>query len=98
MKKDSVEVGFRPEVREAIAQFKAAKQAEAEAKALKAQAEEVLREALGEAQEASVGGVVVVKVVNGSNRHANLKVLADAFPEAYKASLVVTDYDYLKVL
>lgn len=95
---NAVEVGFRTEVREAIAQFKAAKQAEAEAKALKAQAEKVLREALGEAQEARVGGVAVFKLVNGSNRHADMKILADAFPEALKSSLVVTDYDYLKVL
>lgn len=93
-----VEVGFSAEVRAALNSFKEAKQAEAEAKAKKAEAEVILRAALGEAKVAKVGGVPVFKLIAGSNRHANLKALADAFPEAYEAVVNTTEYDYIKAL
>jgi hypothetical protein len=93
-----IEVGFSVEARNALKAFKAAKEAEALAKAQKAEAEAILRSVLGEAQVAKIGGVPAFKLVNGSNRHANLNVLADAFPEAYEASVKVTEYDYIKAL
>lgn len=95
---DFVEVGFNADVRKALADFVAGKQLEAEGKAKKAQAEVVLREALGEAKVAKVGGSVAFKLVNGSNRHADLKVLAENFPEAYEAVVRVAEYDYVRAV
>jgi hypothetical protein len=92
----SVEVGFSSEVREALKQFKAAKEAEAQAKAAKAQAEVILRSALGDSSQATISGAVAFKLVNGSSRHASLKDLAEGFPEAYEAVVKTTPYDYIK--
>lgn len=102
MKKTSVpsvvELGFNSEVRQALKAFKEAKEAEASAKAKKAEAEKVLRDALGGAVQATISGVVAYKLVNGSNRHADLKELAKAFPEAYEATLRVSEYDFVKAV
>ena len=95
---DFVEVGFNAEVRKALADFVASKQLEAEGKAKKAQAEVVLREALGEAKVAKIGGSVAFKLVNGSNRHADLKALAENFPEAYEAVVRVAEYDFVRAV
>jgi len=95
---DFVEVGFNSEVRKALADFVAGKQLEAEGKAKKAQAEVVLREALGEAKVAKIGGAVAFKLVNGSNRHADLKALAENFPEAFEAVVRVAEYDFVRAV
>lgn len=92
-----VEVGFNPAVRSAIAQFREAKALEAQAKALKAEAEAVLRLAIEGAKAGSVGGVIAFKIIEGSNRHADLKKLAEEFPAVYEAVVKVTDYDFVKV-
>lgn len=94
-----VEVGFNSAVRQAVAQFKEAKELEARAKAVKAEAEAILRASIaGKATAGSIGGVVAFKIVNGSNRHADLKALAVEFPEAFEAVVKTTDYDYVKVV
>ena len=93
-----VELGFNSEVRQALKAFKEAKEAEASAKARKSEAEKVLRDALGGATQATIGGVVAYKLVNGSNSHADLKELAKAFPEAYEATLRVSKYDFVKAV
>lgn len=82
----------------ALANFNKAKAAEAKAKALKAQAEETLREALGEAIHGTMDGVVVVKVVAGTNSHFDRKALLENYPEAYHATYQETPYTYLKTL
>jgi hypothetical protein len=96
VEKKTVEVGFNAEVRQAIALFQQAKEAEKVAKAQKAEAERVLREALGDAQVATVGGVKAYSLVNGSNRHADLAKLEAEFAEAYEATVKTTAYDYIK--
>lgn len=93
----AVELGFNSEVRKALAEFSAAKEAEAEAKKRKADAEAVLRAALGGAKVGNFGGVVAFRLQDGSNRSADLKVLADKFPEAYAAVVRVSEYDFVKV-
>lgn len=95
---DFVEVGFSSEVRNALAEFVAGKQLEAEGKAKKAEAEVVLRAALGEAKVAKIGGAVAFKLVSGSNRHADLKALAEKFPEAYEAVVRVAEYDFVRAV
>jgi hypothetical protein len=57
-----------------------------------------LREALGSATEATINGMVVIKVQNGKNTHFDRKLMEEAFPEAYKATLRETLFTWLKTL
>lgn len=82
----------------ALNAFNKAKQAEAKAKAAKAKAEAILRAELGEAVEATVQGVVAVKVIASKTSSFDRKALLDLFPEAYSATYRETEYDYLKTL
>ena len=82
----------------ALATFNKAKEAEAKAKALKAKAEVILREALGEAKAGIVEGIVAVRVVNGKNTHFDREVMLAHYPEAYEATIKTTEYDYIKTL
>jgi hypothetical protein len=91
-------IELTPEGRQALADFRKAKEAEAKAKKAKALAEAQLREALGNALEGLVEGAVVVKVVAGRNTHFDREALEEMFPEAYQATIRETLYDYLKTL
>ena len=82
----------------ALNAFNKAKQAEAKAKALKAKAEAMLRAELGEATEATVQGVVAVKVIASKTSSFDRKALLENYPEAYGATYRETEYDYLKTL
>lgn len=82
----------------ALDAFNNAKKAEAEAKKAKAHAEAILREALGEATEATVNGIVALKVIASRSTHIDKDALLTAFPEAYEATLKQTPYTYLKAL
>ena len=82
----------------ALATFRKAKEAEAKAKALKAQAEAILNSELNGALEGMVGGIVAVKVVASRNSHFNRKKLLELYPEAYSATYEETEYTYLKTL
>lgn len=93
-----VEVGFSSEVRKALADFVEGKRLEAEGKAKKAEAEVVLRSALGQAKVAKIGGAVAFKLVSGSNRHADLKVLAEKYPDAYAEVVRVAEYDFVRAV
>ena len=92
----AVEVGFSHEVRQALIKFQQAKEAEKQAKADKAEAEAILREALGDAKVANISGSKAYSLVSGSNRSADLTKLAEEFPEAYEAVIRTTTYDYIK--
>lgn len=95
---DSINLTNNAEAVAALRKFSAAKAAAAQAEADKAEAEAVIRAALGEAKVGIVRGVQAVKVSSVRERKSNdAKVLQDAFPEAYQASLKVTTYDFLTV-
>jgi hypothetical protein len=82
----------------ALATFNKAKDAEAKAKALKAEAELILQAELGKSLEATYQGVVVVKVIASKNSHFDRKVLLESYPEAYQATYKETPYTYIKTL
>jgi len=82
----------------AVKAFNKAKQAEAKAKALKAQAEEIIRAELGESVEGMIGGLVAVKVVAGTNTHFDRELLQTVYAEAYEATLRKTAYTFVKTL
>ncbi len=94
----SVSLELSPEAQEVLNQFRNAKKAEAQAKEQKELAELALREILGENLEGTIGGVVVVKKVNGRNTHFDRELMKQAYPEAYFATIRETLYDYLKTL
>ena len=93
-----VEIGFNAEARTALAKFVEAKRLEAEAKALKAEAEAQLRSLLGEATEATIGGVVAYKLVERANTYTDNEKLQELYPEAYEAVRYSTPYNFIKVI
>jgi hypothetical protein len=92
-----VELGFNSEARTAIAKFLEAKQLEAQAKALKTEAEATLRKALGDSTEATFGGITAFKLIARTNTYVDSKKLIADFPEAYEATKYETEYDFIKV-
>lgn len=83
----------------AVKAFAAAKRAEDKAKKSKSRWEKVIREALGDAvQGITEDGVVAVKVQSSSNSSFDRTVLREAFPEAFEATVRVSEYTFLKVL
>lgn len=96
--KPSKSIELTPEGRQALANFRKAKEAETKAKEAKQLAELELRQALGGAVEGLIEGAVVVKVVAGRNTHFDREMLSEMFPEAFQATLRSTEYDYLKTL
>lgn len=94
----SVEVGFNPEVRKAIADFAEAANAEKEAKARKAVAEQVLRSAIGKAEFANVGGVPAFKIERRNRVDLKRDVLKSAFPEAFEAASYENPYDFISLV
>jgi methylthioribose-1-phosphate isomerase len=82
----------------ALNAFNKAKKAEARAKALKEKAEAILRAELGNNTEATLEGVVALKVIASKNSHFDRKALLELYPEAYQATYQETAYTYLKTL
>lgn len=93
----SVELGFKPEARKALADFAEAKDLAKRAEALKKESEAKLRELLGNATEATFGGVIAFKLVAKANNYTDAKKLADEFPEAFQATRYITEYDFIKI-
>ena len=94
----NIELGFNPQVRQALSDFQKARELAKEAEALKAQAEAILREALGENLAGNIGGAVAFKIEKRSRTNINAETLKVEFPDAYEASKSVTEYDFIKVV
>lgn len=77
---------------EAIATFAQAKKDIKVLEAKKAQAEQKIREALGQATEGYINGVKRVSILSRTLSKINRKLLQEAYPEAYQASLEKTGY------
>ena len=97
MTNTAIELGFNSDVRKALKAFHEAKELADKAEALKKEAEAVLRQALGEATEATVGGITAFKLISRTNTYVNAKALKVDFPEAYEATQYETAYDFIKV-
>jgi predicted phage-related endonuclease len=93
---NKVELGFNAEVRKAFADFISAKATIAEATAQKEAAQEILFNAIGANNQATFGGVLAFKIVDGKNSRADLKVLAEKYPEVYTEVLRTTDYKQIR--
>jgi hypothetical protein len=89
---NKVELGFNADVRKAFADFIAAKATIAEATAQKEAAQEILFNAVGANNQATFGGVLAFKIIDGKNSRADLKVLAEKYPEIHAEVLRTTDY------
>jgi hypothetical protein len=85
-------------VRSALKQFSEAKALAKQAEEMKANAEAILRAALGGNTEATVGGVVAFKIESRTRTNISSEVLKTEFPQAYEAAKSVAEYDFLKVV
>jgi hypothetical protein len=95
---NKIEVGFNAEVRSALKQFADAKALAKQADEMKAQAEAILRSALGGNTEATVGGVSAFKIESRTRTNISAEVLKTEYPEAYEAAKSVSQYDFIKVV
>ena len=82
----------------ALAAFTMAKDAIKAYEDKKAEAELILRELLGEADVAIIGGVERFKLAHSTNSKIDRKVLQELFPEAFEATLVKTPYTFIKTI
>ena len=82
----------------ALAAFTMAKDAIKAYEEKKAEAELVLRELLGDADVAIIGGVERFKLAHSTNSKIDRKVLQELFPEAFEATLVKTPYTFIKTI
>jgi hypothetical protein len=82
----------------ALAAFTFAKDAIKAYEEKKAEAEAVLRELLGDADVAIIGGVERFKLAHSTNSKIDRKVLQELFPEAFEATLVKTPYTFIKTI
>ena len=91
-------VELSTEAQKALADFANAKEAIKAFEELKATAEAIIREALGNAEAGFVDGKVAVKVASRTRKGTDGKLLAEKFPEAYEATLTSTAYTFLQNL
>ena len=82
----------------ALAAFVMAKEAIKAYEDKKAEAELILRELLGDAEVAIIGGVERFKLAHSTNSKIDRKVLQELFPEAFEATLVKTPYTFIKTI
>ena len=82
----------------ALAAFTFAKDAIKAYEEKKAEAEAILRELLGDADVAIIGGVERFKLAHSTNSKIDRKVLQELFPEAFEATLVKTPYTFIKTI
>lgn len=85
-------------VKDAIADFVQAKADEKSAKERKAQAEQILREALAKVGKriGYVGKTKAFSLVASKNTSFDREMLETMFPEAFTATLRTTEYDYIR--
>ena len=91
-----VELGFNADVRKAFAEFLSAKATIAEATAKKDEAQKILFEAVGENNQATFGGVLTFKIIDGKNRHADLTILAEKYPDIFEEVIRTTEYKQIR--
>jgi hypothetical protein len=91
-----VELGFNADARQALAEFLEAKAVIAQATAKKEAAQKVLFELVGENNQATFGGVLSFKVIDGKNRHADLKVLEEKYPAIFAEVIRTTEYKQIR--
>lgn len=98
---EKVKAILRPRTIRAVIAFSNAKRAIKKAEERKARAEAIIRADLLE-HGAEIGmtpdGIKLVEVMHSSNSKNDKDVLKARFPDAYAASLVTTQYDYLKII
>jgi hypothetical protein len=85
-------------VKDALAEFIQAKADEKQAKERKAQAEQLLREALAKAgkQIGFIGKTKAFSLVASKTTSFDREMLETMFPEAFQATLRTTEYDYIR--
>jgi hypothetical protein len=94
----SKEVGFDKETRQALADFIEAGNAEKLAKERRAVAEQILREKLGLAEIATIGGVAAFKIAHRNRTDIKRDVLKENFPEVFAEVSYENPYDFISAV
>lgn len=89
----SSELGAKAE--KLIVSFNSAKALMKAAEAQKLEAEQALRELMGDAEVGTINGVERVRIVTRNRSNIDRETLQVSFPEAYAASLTETSYTVL---
>lgn len=97
MSNDNIKKISTKKAKDAFQLIKSAKEQIKALESQKAQAEEILREALGEATEALVVGLGSVSLVSGKNTSFDRDLMKEQFPEAFDQCLKTKEYTYIKV-
>jgi hypothetical protein len=93
-----VEVGFDKETRKALKDFAEASQAEKDAKALRAEAEAILRAKLGLAEIATISGSPAFKIEHRNRTDIDRKALSEKYPEVFADVSYSNPYDFISVV
>lgn len=94
----SIELGFNAEARKALADFIEAKAQMKRAEAQKEEAEAKLRNFLGEATLATVGGVPAYRIEFRNREGVDTRALATAYPELYDEFRTNTSYTFIRAI
>ena len=95
VKGKTVEVGFDHNIRVALDKFRDALEAKKAAEKAKAEAEVILREALGDAEFATISGSKAFKMRQVIMDRPDLTKLKNEFPEVYALVAVDGSYEFL---
>jgi DNA polymerase elongation subunit (family B) len=96
---DKVNLTNNVVARSAVEALREARATIKRAEAIKAEAERIIRDALGDAHQGVVLGNVVVKISDPIQRRSiDMSTLVAAYPEAYDQTLRVTEYTQVRTI
>lgn len=98
VKGKTVELGFDPEVREALRVFKDSLRIKRDADKAKAEAEVILRAKLGDAEFATISGEINFKITKVEKMNPNLTKLLAEYPAVYTEVMEDGSYDFIKTV
>lgn len=91
-------VELSAEAQKALEAFITAKETIKALEEQKALAEEILRDAFGDAEAVTIDGKIVAKMAQRVRKGTDSKALEQDFPEAYEATLKVSPYSFIQNL
>lgn len=98
IKGKTVEVGFDPNIRVALDKYRDALEAKKAADKAKAEAEVILRDAIGDAEFATISGSKAFKMAQVIMDRPDLDKLKTEFPEVYALVSVDGSYEFIKTV
>lgn len=99
VKGSTIELGFEASVRQALADFAEATQAEKKAKSKRAEAEVILRSFLGNHEFATIGGSLAFKIIHVEDKkEIDRELLKNSYPDVAEKVFYPNPYDFIKAV